>query len=71
MDGGLEAKLPVQARSQKSAMRGAILEIWGRSPQPAEGIGGVEAKSRAVGSTGVWGRSPQRSKILRFFAKIT
>ena len=58
-----------QARSQKSAMKGLFwgsgggassrrrLEIWGQKPPAAVG-------------TGVWGRSPQRSKILRFFAKI-
>ena len=74
---------PMQARSQKFAMGGLFwgsggrapsgrrpMGVWGRSPQPPE-AGGLGAKPPAAGGTGVWGRRPQRSKILRFFAKIT
>ena len=72
----------IQARSQKFAMGGAVLGVWGRSPQPPEanwGLGakppaargwGFAEKPPAAGGMGS-GRSPQRSKILRFFAKIT
>ena len=59
-----------QARSQKFAMGGAVLGVWGRSPQPLE-PGGLGAEPPAAGGTGVWGRSPQHSKILHFFAKLT
>ena len=64
MDGGLEAKPAVQARSQKFAMGGLFWESGGGAP--------------AAG--GQWGRSPKqpeaqgsvlKSKILHFFAKIT
>ena len=49
---------------------GAILGVWGRSPQSTK-EGGLGAKPLAAGGTGVWGQSPQRLKFLHFFAKIT
>ena len=61
---------------------GAVLGVWGRSPQPPEANGslgakppaaegwGLGAKPPAAGGTEVWGRSPQRSKMLHFFCKI-
>ena len=58
-----------QARSRKFAMGGAVLGVWGRSPQLLE-AGSLGAKPPAARGTGVWGRSPQRSKILHFFATI-
>ena len=70
-----------QVSSQKSAMGGAVLGFWGRSPQPPEANGGLGAKLPAAGGLGekppatggkeVMGQSPQRSKSLHFFAKIT
>ena len=48
MDGGLEAKPSVQARSQKFAMSGAVFGIWGRSPQPPEANGGMGSKPPAL-----------------------
>ena len=67
--------------ARNSQWGGAVLGVWGRSPQPPEAngglgakpptAGGLGAKPPAVGGTGVWGRSPQRSRSLRFFSKIT
>ena len=45
-------------RVARNSQWGAVLGVSGRSP----------SRWRPMG---VWGRSPQRSKILRFFAKIT
>ena len=63
------------ARSQKFAMGGAVLGVWGRSSQPPEANGGLGAKQRAkppaAGGTGAWGRSPSARKFWAFFAKIT
>ena len=73
-----------QARSQKFAMRRAVLGVWERSSQPPEANGGLGAKPPAAGGWGSGrkassrrrrgglGAEPlQRSKILHFFAKIT
>ena len=54
-----------QARSQKFAMGGAVLRVWGRSPQLPE-AGSLEAKPPAAGGTGVWGRSPSARKLCIF-----
>ena len=60
---------------------GGCFGVLGRSPQPPDANGGLEAelpapeaggsgaKPPAAGGTGAWGRSPQRSKILHFFCK--
>ena len=53
MDGGLETKPIVQARSQNFAMGRAVLGIWGQSPQPPEANGGMGAKPPVTGSMGV------------------
>ena len=57
------------AHSQKFAIAGAVLGVWGRSPLLPEAIEGLGAKPSAAGGTGVWGQSPQRLKILHFFFK--
>ena len=46
MDGGLEAKPPVQARSQKFAMGGLCLGFRGLRPQPPEANGGEAPSAR-------------------------
>ena len=50
-----------QARSQKFEIGGAVLGVWGRSPQPPEANGGLGAKPSAAG--GQWGsgdKAPSR-----------
>ena len=49
-----------QARSQKFAMGGAILEIWRRSLQPPEANGGLEAKLPAAGGWEFGGKASSR-----------
>ena len=48
----------VLARSQKFTMRGAVLGVWGRSPQPLEVKWGLGEKPPAAGGKEVWGQSP-------------
>ena len=45
-------------RVARNSQWGAVLGVWGQSPQPSKTTGGLRAK-------------PQGSKILLFFAKIT
>ena len=57
-------------RVARNSQWSAVLGVWGRSPQPPEANGDVNAKppaaggwrfgGKAAGGTGVWGRSPQR-----------
>ena len=49
---------------------GAVLGVWGQSPQSLGKGPKAWAKPPAAGGTWVWEWSPQRSKILLFFAKI-
>ena len=42
MDGGLEAKPPVQARSPEIRNGRAVMGIWGRRLRPPEANGGLE-----------------------------
>ena len=51
-----------QARSQKFAMGGAVLGVWGRSPQPPEANGGLGAKPPAAGGWGFGGKAPSRRR---------
>ena len=51
-----------QARSQKFAMGGADLGVWGRSPQPPEANGGLGAKPPAAGNWGFGGKAPSRRR---------
>ena len=69
--------LPFQARRKKFAMRGAVLGVWGRSPQPPEANGGLGAKPSAAGGWGFGGKAPSRWRhgglgaeppALKFFA---
>ena len=55
-------RCPVQARSQKFAMGGAVWGVWGRSPQPPEANGGLGAKPPAAGGWGFGGKAPSRRK---------
>ena len=48
----------MQARSQKFAMGGAVLGVWGRSPQPPEANGGLGAKPPAAGGWGFGAKPP-------------
>ena len=57
-----------QARSQKFAVEGAVLGVWGRSPLLLE-AGGLGAKPPAARGTGSGVQSFQRSKSLHFFCK--
>ena len=52
----------MQARSQKFAMGGAVLGVWGRSPQPPEANGGLGASSPAAGGWGFGGKAPSRRR---------
>ena len=52
----------VQGRSQKCAMGGAVLGVWGRSPQPPEANGGLGAKPPAAESWGFGGKAPSRRR---------
>ena len=52
----------IQARSQKFAMGGAVLGVWGRSPQPPEANGGLGAKPPAAGGWGFGGKAPSRRR---------
>ena len=74
----------MQARSQKFAMGGAVVGVWGRSPQPPEANGGLGAKPPAAGDLGFEGKAPSRRRhggleaeppalenLAFFFAKIT
>ena len=51
-----------QARSQKLAMGGAVLGVWGRSPQPPEANGGLGAKPPAAGGWGFGGKAPSHRR---------
>ena len=69
-----------QARSQKFAM-GGCFGVLGRSPQPPDANGGLEAKlpapeaggsgakPPAAGGTGAWGREPPALENFAFFCK--
>ena len=37
-----------EARSQKFAIEGAVVGVWGQSPQPPEAIGGLGAEPPAL-----------------------
>ena len=52
----------IQARSQKFAMGGAVLGVWGRSPQPLEANGGLGAKPPAAEGWGFGGIAPSRRR---------
>ena len=57
-----DAQCCTQARSQKFAMGGAVLGVWGRSPQPPEANGGLGAKPPAAGGWGFGGKAPSRRR---------
>ena len=61
----------VAKRVARNSQWGAVLWVWGQSPQLPEANGDLRVKPPDAGGTGAWGRSPQRLKILHFFAKIT
>ena len=77
----LNALICEQARSQKFAMRGAVLGIWGLSLQTAEAIGGLQAKPQpqeawgprekpqAPGGPGSGGGAPSAQKFCIFLQK--
>ena len=52
----LEAK--DQARSQKFAMGGAVLGVWGRIPQPPDANGGLGAKPQPPEAGGLGAEPP-------------
>ena len=68
MDGGLEAKPPVQASSQKFAM-GGLLKNLGVEPPAAGGQWGYGSEAPSRQKHGGLGAEPQRSKILHFLQK--
>ena len=77
------AKLDRYRRLARNSQWGAVLGVWGQSPQLPKANRGLEAKPPAAKGWGFGGkapsrrrhgglgRSPQRSKILHFSAKIT
>ena len=70
-------------RVARNSQWGAVLGFWGRSPQPPDANGGLEAKlpapeagvlgakPPAAGGTEAWGGAPSTRKFCIFFAKIT
>ena len=58
----LQGIIQYQARSQKFAMGGAVLGVWGRSPQPPEANGGLGASPPAAGGWGFGGKAPSRRR---------
>ena len=70
--------------ARNSQWGGAVLGVWGRSPQPPEANGGLGAKPPAAGGWGFGGKAPSRRRhgglgaeppvfenFAFFFAKIT
>ena len=71
-------------RVARKSLWGAVLGVWGRSPQPPEANGGLGAKPAAAGGCGSGGKTPSRRRhrgvgaeppaleiFAFFFAKIT
>ena len=57
------------ARSQKFAIAGAVLGVWGRSSQLPEVSGGLGAKPLAAGGTRGLGAEPPALENFAFFFK--
>ena len=51
-----------QTGSQNSQW-GAVLGVWGQSPQPPEANGGLGAKPPAAGGWGFGGKAPSRRRL--------
>ena len=49
-------------RVARNSQWGAVLGVWGRSPQPPEANGGLGAKPPAAGGWGFGGKAPNRRR---------